>query len=55
MSLKAITENMDSAISADLSNDRVQICVPADFEMPPGGLNAQGPTTPLDQEKLLHR
>ena len=55
VALKAITENMDSAISADLSADRVQICVPADFDMPPGGLNAQWPTTPLEQEKLLHR
>ncbi len=55
VALKAITENMDSAISADLGDDRVQICVPADFEMPPGGLNAQWPTTPLDQERLLHR
>lgn len=52
--LKAITENMDSAISADLSPDRVQPCVPADFEMPEGGLNAQWPTTPLEQEHLLH-
>lgn len=53
--LKAITENMDSAISADLSPDRIQICVPADFEMPEGGLNAQWPTTPLEQERLLHK
>ena len=53
--LKAITENMDSAISADLSPDRIQVCVPADFEMPEGGLNAQWPTTPLDQERLLHK
>ena len=53
--MKAITENMDSAISADLSPDRVQICLPADFEMPAGGLNAQWPTMPLEQEQLLHR
>ncbi len=53
--LKAITENMDSALSADLSPDRINICVPADFEMPPGGLNAQWPTTALEQERLLHK
>lgn len=53
--LKAITENMDSAISADLSPDRVQICLPTDFDMPEGGLNAQWPTTPLEQERLLHK
>ena len=53
--LKAITENMDSAISADMSNDRVQIVLPTDCEIPPGGLNAQWPSTPLEQEALLHQ
>ncbi len=53
--LKAITENMDSAISADLRLDRLHIRVPADFPMPEGGLNAQWPSTPLQQERLLHK
>ena len=53
--LKAITENMDSAISADLSQDRVNIRLPTDFGMPEGGLNAQWPTTALEQERLLHK
>ena len=53
--MKAITENMDSGISADLSPDRVQICLPTDFEMPPGGLNARGPIAPLELEELLHK
>lgn len=53
--LKAITENMDSAISADIDPNRIQIRLPHDFEEPPGGLNAQWPTTPLEQEKLLHK
>ncbi|MDD9883909.1 MAG: indolepyruvate ferredoxin oxidoreductase family protein [Gammaproteobacteria bacterium] len=53
--LKAITESMDSAISADLDPARVSIRLPDDFETPPGGLNAQWPTTPLQQEKLLHQ
>ncbi len=55
--LKAITENMDSAISADMDPARVRIRLPADadFAPPPGGLNAQWPTTALEQERLLHK
>ena len=53
--LKAITENMDSAISADIDPNRVQITLPEDFEEPECGLNAQWPTTPLEQEWLLHK
>jgi len=53
--LKAITENMDSAISADIDPNRVQVTLPEDFEEPECGLNAQWPTTPLEQEWLLHQ
>ena len=53
--LKAITENMDSAISADLSPDRVNIVIPHAVEIPEGGLNAQWPSSPLEQERLLNR
>jgi indolepyruvate ferredoxin oxidoreductase len=53
--LKAITENMDSAISADLNPNRVSITLPHAFEQPEGGLNAQWPTTPLEQERLLNK
>lgn len=53
--LKAITENMDSAISADINPDRVRIVLPEDFEMPPGGLHARWPDRPLEQEERLNR
>ncbi len=53
--LKAITENMDSAISADLDPDRIRIQLPDNVDMPSYGLNAQWPTTPLDQEKSLYQ
>ncbi len=53
--IKAITENMDSAISADLDPSRVSIRLPQAVEQPPGGLNAQWPTTPLEQERLLNK
>ena len=55
VALKAITENMDSAISADLDPKRVDIVIPQAVEIPPGGLNAQWPSTPLEQERLLNR
>lgn len=53
--LKAITENMDSAISADIDPDRVRIVIPEDFEMPEGGLHARWPDKPLEQEARLNQ
>src|SRR6266699_951405 len=34
---------------------RVEIVLPSDFEMPPGGLNIRWPDPPLEQELRLHR
>ncbi len=53
--LKAITENMDSAISAEIDPGRVQIHLPTDFEMPKGGLNVRWPDAPLAQEERLNK
>ena len=53
--LKAITENMDSAISAEIDPSRVSIRLPKDFEMPEGGVNVRWPDSPLDQEKRLNK
>ncbi|MCW8193597.1 indolepyruvate ferredoxin oxidoreductase family protein [Proteobacteria bacterium 005FR1] len=53
--LKAITENMDSAISAEIDPHRVNIIIPDDFELPPEGLNARWPVTPLEQERILNK
>ena len=53
--LKAITENMDSAISAEIDPGRVQIQIPTDFEMPSDGLNVRWPDAPLEQEKRLNK
>jgi indolepyruvate ferredoxin oxidoreductase len=55
VALKAITENMDSAISAEIDPHRVNIIIPDDFEMPPEGLNARWPATPLEQERILNQ
>lgn len=55
VALKAITENMDSAISAHIDPNRVQIIIPEDFELPPEGLNARWPAKPLEQERILNK
>ena len=39
--MKAITENMDSSVSADIRPDRISIINPTDIRVPTGGLNAQ--------------
>jgi indolepyruvate ferredoxin oxidoreductase len=52
---KTVAETMDSSASVTLHLDRVQIVLPEDFQMPPGGLSIRWPDTPLDQEYRLHR
>ena len=53
--LKAITENMDSAISADIDSDRIEIIIPEEFELPPDGVHARWPDKPLEQELRLNK
>ncbi len=53
--MKAITENMDSAISADIDPNRIQIALPTDFEMPEGGVHGRWPDRPLEQELRLNK
>jgi indolepyruvate ferredoxin oxidoreductase len=53
--LKAITENMDSAISAEIDSHRVNIIIPEDFELPLDGVHARWPDTPLAQELRLNK
>lgn len=55
VALKAITENMDSAISADIDPNRIDIVIPEDFELPPGGVHGRWPDKPLDQEWRLNK
>jgi len=55
VALKAITENMDSAISADIDPNRIKIIIPEDFEMPEEGVHGRWPSTPLEQERTLNK
>ena len=53
--LKAITENMDSAISAEIDPHRINIVIPDSFELPPGGVHIRHPDNALDQERRLNK
>jgi len=55
VALKAITENMDSAISADIDPNRIQIVIPEDFRLPADGVHARWPDKPLEQELRLNK
>lgn len=55
VALKAITENMDSAISADIDSERVNIVIPQDFALPADGVHARWPDKPLEQELRLNK
>tara|TARA_R110001592_G_scaffold363323_1_gene683933 strand:+ start:26116 stop:29607 length:3492 start_codon:yes stop_codon:yes gene_type:complete len=55
VALKAITENMDSAISADIDPERVEIVIPQDFALPADGVHARWPDKPLEQELRLNK
>ncbi|MBV5294750.1 MAG: indolepyruvate ferredoxin oxidoreductase family protein [Curvibacter lanceolatus] len=51
--LKTIQEIVESSATAMIDPDRVQIQIPTDFEMPPGGVHIRWPDHALDQEARL--
>ena len=52
-SMKTIQEVVESAASIDVSPDRVNIVLPRDFAMPPGGVHIRWPDAALAQEARL--
>ena len=53
--MKTIQEIVESSAAVSLDPHRVQIKVPTDFQMPPGGLHIRWPDQPLEQEaRLFH-
>ena len=52
--LKCLKDTVESTASIDASLDRTPPLTPADFAMPPGGLNIRARDAVLDQEKRLH-
>ena len=51
--MKTIQEVVESSASVLVDPDRVQIVLPEDFVMPPGGLHIRWPDAPLEQEARL--
>jgi len=51
--LKTIQEVVESSASVVVDPDRVNIVLPQDFVMPPGGLHIRWPDAPLEQEARL--
>ena len=52
---KTIAETVESSASVSVDPHQLDIVVPDDFVLPPGGLNIRWPDPPLDQEMRLHR
>jgi indolepyruvate ferredoxin oxidoreductase len=51
---KAVGQTVETSGSVDVDPLRPAIVVPADFEMPPGGLNIRRPDPALELERRLH-
>lgn len=51
--MKTIQEVVESSSSVEVDPDRVNIILPEDFVMPPGGLHIRWPEPPLEQEARL--
>src|SRR5688572_30285548 len=51
--MKTIQEIVESSATATIDPDRVQIQIPTDFHMPPGGVHIRWPDHALEQEARL--
>ncbi|MCC6070751.1 indolepyruvate ferredoxin oxidoreductase family protein [Massilia sp. GCM10020059] len=54
VSMKCVTDIIESGAVVDFDPDRVQIVTPTDFELPAGGLNIRWPDAILDQEVRMN-
>ncbi|MEM9302033.1 MAG: indolepyruvate ferredoxin oxidoreductase family protein, partial [Pseudomonadota bacterium] len=52
---KTIAETVESSASVSVDPHQLEIVLPEDFELPPGGLNIRWPDPPMDQELRLHQ
>ena len=52
---KTIAETVESSASVNVNPHQLDIVLPEDFELPPGGLSIRWPDPPLDQEMRLHQ
>ena len=54
VSMKCVTDVIESGASVEIDSDRVQIVLPTDFDLPVGGLNIRWPDPVLDQEARMN-
>ncbi|NVM76016.1 indolepyruvate ferredoxin oxidoreductase [Duganella sp. SG902] len=54
VSMKCVTDIIESGAVVDFDPDRVRIELPTDFELPEGGLNIRWPDTVLDMEVRMN-
>jgi len=52
---KTIAETVESSASVNVNPHQLDILLPEDFMLPPGGLNIRWPDPPLNQEMRLHQ
>ena len=52
--MKTIQEIVESSATTLIDPGRVQVQLPTDFQMPPGGVHIRWPDAPLDQEARLY-
>nr|WP_018972028.1 indolepyruvate ferredoxin oxidoreductase family protein [Rudaea cellulosilytica] len=52
---KTIAETVESSASVNVNPHQLDIVIPTDFTMPPGGLSIRWPDPPLNQEMRLHQ
>ena len=54
VSMKCVTDLVESGVSVDVDPYRLQIVIPDAFSLPPGGLNIRNPDTVLEQEARMN-
>ncbi|BAL26299.1 indolepyruvate ferredoxin oxidoreductase family protein [Azoarcus sp. KH32C] len=55
VAFKAVADTVETSASVDIDPQRIEVVIPADFALPPDGLNLRWPDPPLVQEeRLLH-
>jgi indolepyruvate ferredoxin oxidoreductase len=54
VAMKCVTDIVESGATVDIDPERVQIALPDDFALPPGGLNIRWPDTVLDQDARMN-
>ncbi len=54
VAFKALDETIEGSASVSVDPQRVQVKLPTDFTVPPGGLNLRLPDQPLTMERRIH-